>query len=62
MDRGLPFGGGVLDLRKLGDVVAGILERDRLAPAGKRDRIIEGGDQPWLPSGGQLGADGVTFT
>ena len=43
MDRGLPFGGGVLDLRKLGDVVAGILERDRLVPAGKRDRIIEGG-------------------
>jgi hypothetical protein len=31
----------VLDLRKLGDVLAGILERDELATAGKRDRVFE---------------------
>ena len=42
LHRGLPFGGGVLGLRRLGDLVAGILERDEPASAGKRDWIVEG--------------------
>jgi hypothetical protein len=37
----LPFRGIMFGLRKLRDVVAGLLERDELAPAGKRDRIVE---------------------
>ena len=39
--RGLPLGGFVLGLRKLRDVVAGILERDELATAGQGDWIFE---------------------
>jgi hypothetical protein len=39
--RGLPLGGGMLGLRKLGDVVAGVLERNELAPARQVDRIFE---------------------
>jgi hypothetical protein len=31
----------VLDLRKLRDAAAGILERDELAAARQRDRIVE---------------------
>jgi hypothetical protein len=34
-------GDGVLGLRKLGDVVAGVLERDELAAAGQVDRVVE---------------------
>ena len=37
----LPFGRLMLGLRKLGDVVAGILERDELASAGQRDWIVK---------------------
>jgi hypothetical protein len=37
----LPFRHFVLGLRKLGDIVAGILERDELAAAGQRYRIVE---------------------
>jgi hypothetical protein len=37
----LPFRSGMLGFRKLGDVVAGVLERDELAPALQVDRIIE---------------------
>jgi hypothetical protein len=33
LHRGLPFGGGVLGLGELSDVVAGILQRDELATA-----------------------------
>jgi hypothetical protein len=31
----------MIGLRKIGDLVAGVLQRDKLAPAGERDRIIE---------------------
>jgi hypothetical protein len=41
LHRGLPFGCFVLGLRQCGDVVAGVLQGDELAAAGKRDRIIE---------------------
>jgi hypothetical protein len=37
----LPLRGLVLGLRKLRDVVAGILERDELATAGQRNRIVK---------------------
>jgi hypothetical protein len=37
----LPLRRLMLGLGQLGDVVAGILERDKLAPAGKRDGIVE---------------------
>jgi hypothetical protein len=37
----LPFCSLVLGLRQLRDVVAGVLESDELASAGKRDRIFE---------------------
>src|SRR6266403_5081818 len=37
----LPLVGLVLGLRKLGDVVAGVLESDELAPARQRYRIVE---------------------
>src|SRR5258708_37349467 len=36
----------VLGLRELGDVIVGVLERDKLAPARQRDRIIK----PSLPA------------
>jgi hypothetical protein len=42
----LPLRGIVLSLRKLRDVVAGILQCDKLATTGQRDRIIEGRFQP----------------
>jgi hypothetical protein len=32
----------MIGLRKIGDVIAGILERDKLASAGQRDRIVKG--------------------
>jgi hypothetical protein len=38
----LPFGRLVLGLRRLGDVVAGIRERDKLASAEQGDRIVKG--------------------
>jgi hypothetical protein len=38
---GLPFGAGVLGLRELGDIIAGILERDELATARQQDRVFE---------------------
>ena len=39
---GLPLCGGlVLGLRQLGDVVAGVPQRDELTAVGQRDRIIE---------------------
>jgi hypothetical protein len=42
LGRRLPFRRLVLGLWKLGDIVAGILQRDGLAAAGHRNRIIEG--------------------
>ena len=39
--RRLPLWRAVFGLRKLRDVVAGILERDKLAAAGERNGIIE---------------------
>jgi hypothetical protein len=39
--RRLPFSGLMLGLRKLCDVVAGILERDKLAAAWERNWIVE---------------------
>jgi hypothetical protein len=44
--RGLPFLRVVLDLRKLGDVPAGVFGRDELATARQRYRIIK----PTLPA------------
>jgi hypothetical protein len=37
----LPLRGPMLGLWQFGDVVAGILERDELAPARQRNRIVE---------------------
>ena len=37
----LPFLCFMLGLRKLRDVIAGILEREKLAPAGELDRIVK---------------------
>src|SRR6266567_6318710 len=39
--RGLPFRRLVLGVRKLRDVVSGILQRDELAAAGQRNRFVE---------------------
>jgi hypothetical protein len=39
--RCLPFRRLALGLRQLRDVVPGILERDELAAAGQRDRLVE---------------------
>jgi hypothetical protein len=39
--RVLPFRRGMLGLWKLGDVVAGVLERHKLAAAGQVDRVVE---------------------
>jgi hypothetical protein len=41
LHRVLPLWRTVLCFRKLGDVIAGVLERDELAPAGQVDRIVE---------------------
>ena len=41
LDGGLPFGRHVLGLWKLGDVVPGGLQRQKLATAGERYRIVE---------------------
>jgi hypothetical protein len=41
LDRGLPFGRLVLGLRKLGDEVGGVLQRDELEAAGQRYWFIE---------------------
>jgi hypothetical protein len=41
LHRSQPFWGFVLGLRKPRDVFAGILERDQLAAAGQRDRLVE---------------------
>jgi hypothetical protein len=40
--RRLPFLESLLGLRQFHDVVGGILERDELATAGQRYRIVEG--------------------
>jgi hypothetical protein len=42
LHRRLPFRGFVLDLWQLRDEGAGVLQRDELATAGQRDRMIEG--------------------
>jgi hypothetical protein len=41
LHRRLPLLGRMLSLRKLRDVIAGILERDEQAAAGQLDRFIE---------------------
>ena len=41
VNRGLPFPGLLFGLGQLGDVGGGVLERDQLAAAGKRDRLVE---------------------
>src|ERR1700730_17177790 len=41
LHRCLPFRGLVLSLRKLGDVIAGIMQGDQLAATGQLDRFIE---------------------
>jgi hypothetical protein len=41
LHSGLPLRGLVLGLRELGDVLAGVLERDKRAPARQRDRFVE---------------------
>jgi len=41
MDRGLPSFMVLPGLRQLHDVVGGVLERDELASARQRDRIVE---------------------
>jgi len=45
LHRCLPFGRGMLSLRKLRDVVAGILERDKLVSAGNGIGSSKGRDQ-----------------
>jgi hypothetical protein len=36
LDRGLPFREGGFLFRQIGDVVAGVVQRDQLAPVGER--------------------------
>jgi hypothetical protein len=52
LHRGLPFRRHVLGSRKLGDVVAGVLQRHKLATARQIDRMLEG----------PLPADGIFAT
>jgi hypothetical protein len=47
--RVLPFRSGVFGLGKLGNVVAGVLERDELAAAGQVDRFVVARCQPIRP-------------